>query len=153
MRKSWSSCSDREQHENKWMIQTWIIFFRSDIIRSSHKTLSNLFTIWKSQQRLQPSSRCCIFSVTHVSACMSMKSVGSKQVGFLASPFLNKFLDTSKCTPRRVGQIKFQIVHSTWGFCSWHWGHTSNFLTVIEQDCGPEAVTLEFLKSLWLEGE
>lgn len=39
-----------------------------------------------------------------------MKSVGSKQVRFLEFLFENKFLDTTKCTSRREGQINFQTL-------------------------------------------
>lgn len=46
----------------------------------------------------------------HVPVHMCMKSVGSKQVGFLESPFKNKFLDTTKSKSHRVGKISSQTL-------------------------------------------
>lgn len=68
----------------------------------------------------------------HVSLGMCMKSVGSKQVGFLQSPFENKFLDTTKHTFHRVEKISFQTlcqalaadVESMLGIFSQQWNQT-----------------------------
>lgn len=72
----------------------------------------------------------------HFQLCVSvricMKSVGSKQVGFLESPFENKFLNTTKCTSHRVREISFQTlcqafaadVESMPGIFSQQWNQT-----------------------------
>lgn len=78
-----------------------------------------------------------------------MNSVGSKQVGFLESPFENKFLGTTKCTSHRVGKISFHTmcqalaadVESMLGIFSQQWNQTGN-----------KTVILGFLRSQWLAG-